>query len=69
VVPSVTNFVLVKFGSHVAKMNAHLASRGLIVREVAGYGLPEYLRISIGTTEENTLLLEALNDYMKEHAA
>ncbi len=69
VVPSVANFVLVKFGEHVAKMNAHLASRGLIVREVGGYGLPEYLRISIGTTEENTVLLEALTAYMNTNAA
>ena len=69
VVPSVTNFVLVKFGPHVAAMNAHLASRGLIVREVGGYGLPDYLRISIGTTEENTLLIDAINDFAATSAA
>ncbi len=34
-----------------------------IVREVAGYGLPEYLRLSIGTTEENTLLIDAITRY------
>ncbi len=69
VVPSVTNFVLVKFGAETQKMNAHLASRGLIVREVGGYGLPEYLRITIGTTEENTLLIDAINDFAKVTAA
>jgi histidinol-phosphate aminotransferase len=41
----------------------------LIVREVGAYGLPEYLRISIGTEEENTLLLEALSAYSKTRAA
>lgn len=61
VVPSDTNFVLVKFGARVAEVNKALAAQGLIVREVAGYGLPEYLRISIGTTEENTLLIDALS--------
>lgn len=61
VVPSHTNFVLVKFGARVAEVNKMLAAQGLIVREVAGYGLPEYLRISIGTTEENTLLIDALS--------
>lgn len=61
VVPSETNFVLVKFGDRVAEVNAHLAAQGLIVREVAGYGLPQYLRISIGTTEENSILIEALS--------
>jgi histidinol-phosphate aminotransferase len=69
VVPSATNFVLVKFGPEVAAVNAHLAARGLIVREVAGYGLPEYLRISIGTTEENSLLIDALNEYAATRAA
>ena len=69
VVPSETNFVLVKFGADVPKVNAFLASRGLIVREVGGYGLPEYLRISIGTTEENGILIDALNDYVKQSAA
>lgn len=70
VVPSVTNFILVKFGADAAKkMNAHLASRGLIVREVGGYGLPDYLRISIGTTEENGLLLAAIHEFAKANAA
>ncbi len=70
VVPSVTNFILVKFGAETAKkVNAHLAARGLIVREVGGYGLPEYLRVSIGTSEENGLLIAALTDYAKASAA
>ena len=62
-VPSHTNFILVKFGSEVPVVNKHLADHGLIVREVAGYGLPDYLRISIGTAEENGLLIDALNAY------
>ncbi|MES2985134.1 MAG: histidinol-phosphate transaminase [Pseudomonadota bacterium] len=69
VVPSVANFLLVKLGAQAGAMNAHLAAQGLIVREVAGYGLPEYLRISIGTTEENTLLLAAIDSFVKAHAA
>ena len=68
-VPSHTNFILVKFGDAVAAVNTFLAERGLIVREVAGYGLPEYLRISIGTTEENSMLIDALNAYARAHAA
>lgn len=69
VVPSVTNFVLVKFDGDCQPINQHLAARGLIVREVGGYGLPEYLRISIGTTEENSLLIGALNEFVKAKAA
>lgn len=69
VVPSHTNFILVKFGAEAAAVNQHLAKHGLIVREVGGYGLPEYLRISIGTTEENGLLLAALEAYRAAKAA
>lgn len=63
VVPSTANFILVKFDAQTAAINAHLTAHGLIVREVAGYGLPQYLRISIGTTEENTLLIDAITAY------
>ena len=69
VVPSTTNFILVHFGAEASAINQHLATRGLIVREVAGYGLPEYLRITVGTAEENTLLIEALEHYVKAKAA
>lgn len=69
VIPSTTNFLLIKFGAETQPINQHLAARGLIVREVGGYGLPDYLRISIGTEEENGLLLEALNAYVKARAA
>jgi histidinol-phosphate aminotransferase len=37
-----------------------LLRAGVIVRPVAGYGLPEYLRVSIGTEAENRRFLEAL---------
>ncbi len=69
IVPSHTNFLLVKFGTEVEAMNRHLMARGIIVREVANYGLPEYLRISIGTTEENTVLLDALASFTRQGAA
>lgn len=69
VVPSVTNFILVHFGALVAEVNHFLAARGLIVREVGNYGLPEFLRISIGTTEENDLLIDALSAFAQSRAA
>lgn len=69
VVPSVTNFILVHFGAQASAANAHLAQAGLIVREVGNYGLPEFLRISIGTSEENGLLLDALSAFARSHAA
>jgi histidinol-phosphate aminotransferase len=52
--PSVGNFVLVGFGSkeRASAANDWLMKDGLIPRMVAGYGLPEHLRITIGTESE-----------------
>ncbi len=65
VTPSETNFVLADFGSpaRAAAADAHLRARGLIVRRVGGYGLPECLRITVGLTEENDLVIEALSAF------
>jgi histidinol-phosphate aminotransferase len=64
-VPTVTNFVLVRFAdsASAAEANQFLLARGLIVRDTVAYGLPEYLRISFGTEEENTLLIEGLRAF------
>ncbi len=58
-VPSFANFVLVKVGD-AAQVNLELLKRGVIVRPVAGDGLPEWLRVSIGLPHENQKFLEAL---------
>ncbi len=61
VTPSMANFVLVHFAdaAEAAAADAFLAARGLILRAVAAYGLPQCLRLSIGTAEANTLVIEA----------
>lgn len=60
VLPSQTNFILVQIGEDAAKLEAHLFARGAIVRPMGGYGLPDTLRISVGSRVENERLLEAL---------
>lgn len=60
VTPSQTNFLLVEFGPETARIEAQLLARGIVVRPVAGYGLAECLRITVGTAEENARLLVAL---------
>lgn len=62
VIPSQANFILVKFGDSASAFN-FLSSKGLIVREVNNYNLPEFLRISFGTDEENEYLLKSLQEY------
>jgi histidinol-phosphate aminotransferase len=58
-VPSYGNFVLVRVGDAGA-IYERLLHDGVIVRPVAGYGLPEWLRVSIGLPEENERFLTAL---------
>jgi histidinol-phosphate aminotransferase len=61
--PSAGNFVLVKVGDDDqagARINLALLKRGIIVRPVGNYGLPQWLRISIGLPEENAAFLDAL---------
>jgi histidinol-phosphate aminotransferase len=63
-VPSYANFVLVKVGD-AARINLELLKRGVIVRPVAGDGLPEWLRVSIGLPHENQMFLDALTAVLK----
>ncbi|MFC0407663.1 histidinol-phosphate transaminase [Roseomonas elaeocarpi] len=65
--PSEGNFVLVDFrdGDRAARADAHLRSRGLIVRGMKGYGLPRYLRVTIGNAEECEMVIEALTDFVR----
>ena len=62
-VPSCGNFVMVKVGdddSAGAKINLALLKQGVIVRPVANYGLPQWLRVSIGLPQENEIFIAAL---------
>jgi histidinol-phosphate aminotransferase len=65
--PSHCNFFLADFGEagKAKAADAHLRARGLIVRAMGGYGLPQTLRITVGTAEENQLVLDALADFMR----
>ena len=62
-VPSYGNFVLVRVGADDgagARVNLALLKQGVIVRPTANYGLPQWLRISIGLPTENAAFLAAL---------
>jgi histidinol-phosphate aminotransferase len=58
--PSACNFLLVHVGSSAAQVFQRLLQAGLIVRPLGGYGLGEYLRVSIGLPHENERLLREL---------
>ncbi|GGY58999.1 histidinol-phosphate transaminase [Pseudoduganella albidiflava] len=71
-VPSYGNFVLVKVGDDLAagaRVNLALLKQGVIVRPVGNYGLPEWLRISIGLPQENAVLIAALQKALADDRA
>ncbi|MDB9872421.1 histidinol-phosphate transaminase [Alphaproteobacteria bacterium] len=65
---SVTNFLLIKFPCEKQKTaeNAEifLAKRGILVRNMSGYNLPSYLRVSLGTEEENMIFIKELKSFI-----
>lgn len=66
-VESVTNFILFPFNK-AAALTAALTKRKVIVRPLAGFGLPNHIRVSVGTKPENDQFLCALKDALKELA-
>jgi histidinol-phosphate aminotransferase len=67
--PSVGNFILVRFKDEKAKNAdaafAFLQKRGIIGRKMGGYGLPQHLRITIGTEAEMRAVVEACAQFLK----
>ncbi|MBS0225933.1 MAG: histidinol-phosphate transaminase [Proteobacteria bacterium] len=61
VFPSQTNFLLVRFGDGASRIDDALRERGVVLRPMGGYGLPDCLRITVGTAEQNAKLLAALD--------
>lgn len=72
VLPSQGNFVLVLFpeepGLTAADADSALLAKGLVTRQVAAYGLPNALRISIGSAEAMRAVADVLRDFMAEQA-
>ena len=62
-VPSVANFVLVRVGDGRAVFEA-LLGKGVIVRALSGYNFPEWVRVSVGTMEQNRRCIAALRDVL-----
>jgi histidinol-phosphate aminotransferase len=66
--PSVANFLLVEFSRHPGKnadaADLFLKSRGILVRKMGAYGLPECLRITIGKEDEVKAVAAALREFV-----
>jgi histidinol-phosphate aminotransferase len=72
VTPSAANFVLIHFpetkGRTAKEADAFLTKRGLILRQVGVYKLPNALRMSVGTEEANRLVVQALKEFLGKAA-
>ena len=64
-IPSVGNFITLDLERDATSVDQALLARGCITRPIAGYGLPNHLRISIGLREENARLLKALKEVLQ----
>ena len=64
---SQANFILVRFADEATadQVDAHFKENGIIVRAPKSYGLPECLRISVGTQADNTRVLDALSAWVE----
>ncbi len=67
-VPSAANFVLVKTGDGAGTFRK-LLERRIIVRALKGYNLPEWIRISVGTMEQNRKCIAALREVLSSPPA
>ena len=61
--PSVANFILVRVGDG-DDLFSKMLNKGVIVRAMSGYKLPEWVRISAGTRAENERCIEVLDEVM-----
>ena len=60
--PSQANFIMVRVGLKAAEINEAMLRRGVILRPLKSYGLPEYMRISVGSREENDIFMKAFRE-------
>lgn len=60
VLPSEANFICVKFGKRAAQIVEGLESKGMVIRFLGSFGIPDWVRITVGTVRENKKLLKIL---------
>jgi histidinol-phosphate aminotransferase len=67
-IPSVANFIAFDCGREAMPIYQGLLKQGVIVRPLSGYGMPNHLRVTVGTSRENERFLDALKHVLKEMA-
>ena len=69
VLPTAANFLSIRFpttaGKTAGDADLFLLKRGLILRQISAYGMPDFLRLSVGTEEANRLVVDVLQEFME----
>ncbi len=65
-IPSTTNFVTFKTKLNGKKVFTKLQKRGIIIRPLANYGIPDFLRVTIGNMEHNQRFIKTLKEILLE---
>lgn len=68
-IPSETNFVFIDTGRDCKKVFQHLAQRGVLVRTAEGWGLPTFIRLTIGCPEDMQMFYNGFNELLKTDTA
>jgi histidinol-phosphate aminotransferase len=63
VLPTQANFICVKIGPKARDLVAFLERNGMIVRGLTSFGMPEYIRVTVGKPEENAFLMELVKKW------
>ncbi len=67
-IPSHTNFILIDIGKDVRRLFPHLLSQGVIVRPGTIWGLHSFIRVTIGTHDENVAFLQTLSETLQRQS-
>jgi len=66
--PTQANFLCIRIGTQASEFVTWLESRGLIIRWLRSFSMPEWVRVTIGTQSENELFLRLLREWRNQHA-
>jgi histidinol-phosphate aminotransferase len=61
-IPSVGNFIAVRMPRPGAEIFDELLRKGVIVRPISEYGMPDFIRVTVGLKKENERFIEALRE-------
>ncbi|MFO8053525.1 MAG: histidinol-phosphate transaminase [Candidatus Omnitrophota bacterium] len=62
---SATNFILVDFKQNTKKLYEYMLKRGVIIRELRGWGLKNFFRVTVGLRSQNRKFIKLLDNYIK----